>query len=113
MVKLRCSKHSLQDNTSVTVGQENPPYSEKIYGAKETYDYVNRCQSCYQTAEGHYPQADYVFDQRVLTRLLTQLIEASGKHWVSEIEVTRLSRIYSRFSIVLITIRTIGKDILK
>lgn len=144
------------------------PYSEQIYGAKEAYDYVNRCQSCYQTvvtaavtnphrvdglavevqqpnyqkeelayltmtrresyeqmeqvherllellhyhqhqlgyrkrtemavdivrqieAEGHYPQADYAFDQGVLTHPLTQLIESSGKHWVSEIEVTRL-----------------------
>jgi hypothetical protein len=144
------------------------PYSEQIYGAKKAYDYVNRCQSCYQTvvtavvanphrvdglavevqqpnyqkeelayltmtrresyedmeqvyerllellhyyqhqlgyrkrtemavdivrqieAEGHYPQADYAFDQGVLTHPLTQLIESSGKHWVSEIEVTRL-----------------------
>jgi hypothetical protein len=41
-------------------------------------------------AEGHYPQADYAFDQGVLTHPLTQLIESSGKHWVSEIEVTRL-----------------------
>lgn len=131
---------------------------EKIYGAKNGYDYVNRCQSCYQTvvtavvanphrvdglavevqqphyqkeelayltmtrreiyeemeqvyerllellhyhqhqlgyrkrtemaveivrqieAEGHYPQADYAFDQGVLTHPLTQLIESSGKH---------------------------------
>ena len=144
------------------------PYSQKIYGAKEAYDYVHRCWSCYQTvvtaavanshrvdglavsvqqpnyqkaelaylemtqqdsyaqmaqvrqrllellhyrqhqlsyrkrteiavdivqqieAEGHYPQADYAFDQGVLTRPLTALIEASGKHWVSEIECTRL-----------------------
>ncbi|MGB3693816.1 MAG: hypothetical protein WA865_22120 [Spirulinaceae cyanobacterium] len=25
------------------------PYSEKIFGAKPGYDYVNRCWSCYQT----------------------------------------------------------------
>ena len=25
------------------------PYSEKIFAAKEAYDYVNRCWSCYQT----------------------------------------------------------------
>ncbi len=25
------------------------PYSEKIYGAKDAYDYVHGCQSCYQT----------------------------------------------------------------
>ena len=144
------------------------PYSKQIYGAKDAYDYVNRCPSCYQTvvtaavanphrvdglavevqqpnyqkeelayltmtrresyeqmeqvherllellhyhqhqlgyrkrtemavdivrqieAEGQYPQADYAFDQGVLTHPLTQLIESSGKHWVSEIEVTRL-----------------------
>jgi hypothetical protein len=144
------------------------PDSEKIYGAKQAYDYVHQCWSCYQTvvtavvanphridglavevqqpnyqkeelaylemtqqdsyeqmeqvrqrllellhyqknrlsyrkrtemavdivrqieAEGDYPQADYAFDQGVLSRPLTSLIEASGKHWVSEIERTRL-----------------------
>ena len=25
------------------------PHSEKIFAAKEAYDYVNRCWSCYQT----------------------------------------------------------------
>jgi uncharacterized protein YoaH (UPF0181 family) len=144
------------------------PYSEKIYGAKEAYDYVHRNWSCYQTvvtaavsnphrvdglavevqqpnyqkaefaylqmtrqenydqmeqvrerllellhyhahqlsyrkrtemavdvvrqieAEGFYPQADYAFDQGVFSHPLTTLIESSGKHWVSEIEKTRL-----------------------
>jgi len=144
------------------------PYSEKIYGAKDAYDYVHRCNSCYQTvvtaavanphrvdglavevqqpnyqkeelaylqmtrqedyeqmeqvrerliellhyhqhqlsyrkrtemavdivqqieAEGFYPQADYAFDQGVLNLPLTTLIESVGKHWVSEIEKTRL-----------------------
>jgi hypothetical protein len=41
-------------------------------------------------AAGHYPQADYAFDQGVLTRPLTELIASCGKHWVSEIECTRL-----------------------
>ena len=41
-------------------------------------------------AEGDYPQADYAFDQGVLTHALTTLIESAGKHWVSEIERTRL-----------------------
>ena len=41
-------------------------------------------------SEGQYPQADYAFDQGVLTRPLTELIESKGKHWVSEIERTRL-----------------------
>ena len=41
-------------------------------------------------SEGNYPQADYAFDQGVLTVALTNLIESKGKHWVSEIERTRL-----------------------
>ncbi len=41
-------------------------------------------------AEGQFPQADYAFDNGVLSLGLTQLIEASGKHWVSEIECSRL-----------------------
>jgi hypothetical protein len=41
-------------------------------------------------AEGHFPKADYAFDNGVLSLELTQLIEASGKHWVSEIECSRL-----------------------
>jgi hypothetical protein len=41
-------------------------------------------------AEGAFPQADYAFDNGVLTLELTQLIESSGKHWVSEIESSRL-----------------------
>lgn len=41
-------------------------------------------------AESQFPQADYAFDNGVLSRPLTELIEASGKHWVSEIECSRL-----------------------
>ena len=41
-------------------------------------------------AEGQFPQADYAFDAGVLSRPLTQVIEAAGKHWVSEIERSRL-----------------------
>lgn len=40
--------------------------------------------------EGQFPQADYAFDNGVLTVELTQLIESKGKHWVSEIESSRL-----------------------
>lgn len=143
------------------------PYSEKIFGAKPAYDYVNRCWSCYQTVvtavvsnsqrldgiavevqqpnyekeelaylkmtvkedyeemeqvrerllellhyqknrlayrkrteivvevvnqietEGKFPHADYAFDQGVLSRPLTELIEAKGKHWVTEVERSR------------------------
>jgi hypothetical protein len=40
--------------------------------------------------EGLYPQADYAFDQGVLSHPLTTLIELVGKHCVSELEKTRL-----------------------
>ncbi len=151
------------------------PYSEKIYGAKEAYDYVHGGWSCYQTvvtavvsnphrvdglavevqqpnyqkeelaylkmtqqdnydqmeqvrerllellhyrshqlsyrkrtemavdvvkqieAEGLYPQADYAFDQGVLSHPLTTLIESVGKHWVSEVEKTRLILWYGQW----------------
>jgi hypothetical protein len=39
--------------------------------------------------EGNFPQADYAFDNGVLTIELTQLIESKGKHWVSELESSR------------------------
>jgi hypothetical protein len=41
-------------------------------------------------AEGNFPQADYAFDNGVLTVELTRVIESKGKHWVSEIESSRL-----------------------
>jgi hypothetical protein len=40
-------------------------------------------------AEGHFPQANYAFDNGVLTVDLTRMIERGGKHWVSEIECSR------------------------
>ena len=39
--------------------------------------------------EGKFPQADYAFDNGVLTLELTRLIESKGKHWVSELESAR------------------------
>lgn len=39
--------------------------------------------------EGHFPEANYAFDNGVLTLELTRLIEERGKHWVSEIECSR------------------------
>ena len=39
--------------------------------------------------EGKFPQADYAFDNGVLTGELTRLIESKGKHWVSEVESSR------------------------
>jgi DDE superfamily endonuclease len=40
--------------------------------------------------EGKFPQADYAFDNGVLTIEVTRLIESKGKHWVSELESSRL-----------------------
>jgi hypothetical protein len=40
-------------------------------------------------AEGHFPHANYAFDNGVFTVELTRLIEQSGKHWVSELECSR------------------------
>ena len=40
-------------------------------------------------AEGHFPQANYAFDNGVLTVALTRMIEQGRKHWVSEIECSR------------------------
>jgi hypothetical protein len=39
--------------------------------------------------EGRFPQADYAFDNGVLTLELTRLIERKGNHWVSELESSR------------------------
>jgi len=41
-------------------------------------------------AEGRFPQAPYAFDNGVLSLPLTQFIEQRGKHWVSELERSRL-----------------------
>jgi hypothetical protein len=39
--------------------------------------------------EGYFPQANYAFDNGVLTVELTRCIESVGKHWVSELECSR------------------------
>jgi hypothetical protein len=40
-------------------------------------------------AEGQFPTADYAFDAGVCAAELTKIIEASGKHWVSELACSR------------------------
>jgi hypothetical protein len=40
-------------------------------------------------AEGHFPQANYAFDNGVMTLDLAQLIESRGKQWGTEIECSR------------------------
>jgi hypothetical protein len=44
-------------------------------------------------SEGAFPQADYAFDNGVLTLELTQLIESSGKHWVSNLFLARVKNL--------------------
>ena len=39
--------------------------------------------------EGHFPQANYAFDNGLLTVELARTIEGGGKHWVSEVECSR------------------------
>jgi hypothetical protein len=39
--------------------------------------------------EGYFPQANYAFDNGLLTLELTRGIEDKGKHWVSELECSR------------------------
>jgi DDE superfamily endonuclease len=40
-------------------------------------------------SEGEFPEADYAFDNGVLTLGLTRFIEGCDKHWVSELESSR------------------------
>ncbi len=40
-------------------------------------------------SENNFPEANYAFDNGVLTLGLTEAIEQAGKHWVSEIEKSR------------------------
>ena len=61
-------------------------------------------------AEGDYPQADYAFDQGVLTHALTTLIESAGKHWVSEIERTRLVLCKGQWQQVQMVAEPLRKD---
>jgi hypothetical protein len=39
--------------------------------------------------EGHFPEANYAFDNGVLSLDLTRFIEICGKHWVTELECSR------------------------
>jgi len=47
--------------------------------------------------EGHFPQAHYAFDNGVLNLELSQAIEKAGKHWVSELEKSRLLQWHGRW----------------
>jgi hypothetical protein len=47
--------------------------------------------------EGHFPLAQYAFDNGVLTLELTRYIEGVGKHWVSELESSRHIQWYGQW----------------
>ena len=47
--------------------------------------------------EGHFPQANYAFDNGLLTLELTRFLESAGKHWVSEVECSRHIQWYGQW----------------
>jgi hypothetical protein len=47
--------------------------------------------------ERHFPQAHYAFDNGVLNLELSRAIEKAGKHWVSELEKSRLLQWHGRW----------------
>ena len=67
---------------------------ELLHYQKNRLEYRKRTEMVVEVVrqleeEGSFPKVDYAFDQGVLTRELTQVIESAGKHWVSEIERSR------------------------
>ena len=68
--------------------------SELFYYQKNRLAYRKRTEIAVDIVkeiekEGQFPEANYAFDNGVLTLALTEVIEQSGKHWVSEIEKNR------------------------
>jgi hypothetical protein len=47
--------------------------------------------------EGHFPQAQYAFDNGLLTLDLARFLESVGKHWVSEVECSRHIQWYGQW----------------
>jgi hypothetical protein len=47
--------------------------------------------------EGHFPQANYAFDNGLLNLDLTRFLERAGKHWVSEVECSRHIQWYGQW----------------
>lgn len=67
---------------------------ELVHHLKHKLEYKKRTEIAVEIvqqleAEGHFAQADYAFDNGVLTLDLTKFIESCNKHWVSEIESSR------------------------
>jgi hypothetical protein len=47
--------------------------------------------------EGHFPQANYAFDNGLFNLDLTRFLERAGKHWVSEVECARHIQWYGQW----------------
>ena len=67
---------------------------ELLYYQKNRLAYRKRTEIAVEIVrqietEGKFTHADYAFDQGVLSRPLTELIEEKGKHWVTEVERSR------------------------
>lgn len=65
-----------------------------LYHQKHKLEYKKRTEIAYEMVvqieqEGLFPEANYAFDNGVLSLELTRHIEGCGKHWVSEIECSR------------------------
>ena len=67
---------------------------ELLHHKKHQLEYKKRTEIALEIVqqieqEGHFPHANYAFDNGVLTLPLTRFIESCDKHWVSEIECSR------------------------
>jgi hypothetical protein len=67
---------------------------ELLHYHKHRLEYRKRAEMAVEIvrqleAEGRFSQANYAFDNGILTLELRRLIESCGKHWVSELEVSR------------------------
>jgi hypothetical protein len=67
---------------------------ELLHHEKHEREYKKRTEIALELVEqieqeGHFPEANYAFDNGVLSLELTRFIEESGKQWVSELECSR------------------------
>ena len=70
-----------------------PIFSNRSVDSAER-EYKKRTQIAFELVqqieqEGHFSEANYAFDNGVLTLELTSFIETCGKHWVTELECSR------------------------
>ena len=77
------------------LGQARERLLELLHHRRHRREYKKRTEIVVEIVEqleqeGHFPEAHYAFDNGVLTVELTRLLEKKGKHWVSELECSRL-----------------------